>query len=150
MDQVLEQLLALAHYIAALFTTDEWKSLVVLVVATLCATQTGKIIWRRIPWTSGGASAAINLTAAIAGVALAYLVWPVMAHDNIPWVVPGLMAGPFSILAFKVLNWALQKYAPELARFINGDRRRPGDRRRTAGVAPGGAPERREEQRRKS
>lgn len=154
MDQVIEQLVGLipqiSRYFAALFTDGEWKALLVLVAATLAGTQTLKVVWRKLPWVSGGGSDAINLLSAGAGFVLARPIWVNLAHDQIPWYVVGVIAGPLAIgvfkLAFAILKWK----APELARVFNRDSRRPGDRRHTAGVAPGGLPERREAERRKS
>jgi MFS family permease len=151
---MIEQLLAfvpqILQYLGALFTGAEWKALLVLVGATLAGTHTLKVAWRLLPWQMGGGSALINLFAALVGFALAYPIWRAMAHDDIPWYVAGVIAGPLAVLAFKLAFAALKWKAPELARAINGDRRKPGDRRHVAGVAPGGAPERREAERRKS
>jgi len=149
-EKLLEYIPQIIQYFAGLFTSDEWKALLVLVFATLAGTHFAKIVWRLIPWTAGGARSLINLFALIIGVGFAYPIWRTMAHDNIPWYIAGVIAALLSVLLFKFLISQLKKYAPEIARALNGDRRRPGDRRHKVGVAPGGAPERREADRRKS
>jgi len=117
-----------------LFSLAEWRAMAWLLLATLTATHTLKIIWRRSP-VPGGGGRQVALIAAILSVAFSYFLWP---PDGIPWWIAGIVGGPTSNLAFMAGFALIKKYAPDIAATMNWDRRK------TYGLPPSGIPERRQ------
>lgn len=128
-DPIIERLIGL-------FSPAEWRAIAWLLLATVAATHTLKIVWRWSPFR-GGSHGHVQLIAVVAGFASAFFVWP--AAGTVPWFMAGVIAGPASSVAFWMAFALLKKYLPTTAAAINADRRRnesgppPGDveRRKT-------------------
>lgn len=122
----------ITQQVISLFTPQEWRAMLWLLVATLAATHTLKIAWRLSPW-SGGGHWHVALVSAIVGFVLAYFLWP-----SGQWWVAGIIAGPASNVAFKLAFAVLKRYLPEFAAGLNADRRTT-----DMPIPPTGTPERR-------
>ena len=107
--------------VIALFTASEWKAIILLMLCTMALTQTVKVFWRRSP-IKGGGNIGVNAIAAITGLASAYMVWP--SVTTIPWYAAGIIAGPASIVMFKIWFGLLTKFFPTAAGILNSDRRK--------------------------
>lgn len=103
-----------------LFTPQEWKALIWLMVITLAATHTIKVAWRLSP-IRGASNGAVYLVAAVIGFAAAYFVWP---SHSVPWYMAGVTAGPASNIVFRIAFALLNKFLPGVASSINFDRRK--------------------------
>ena len=103
-----------------LFTPAEWKALVWLMVCTIAATHTIKLLWRLLP-IKGGTHWNVQLAAVVSGFSMSYFIWP---EQSVPWFVVGVMAGPASSLTFLFAFALLKRYAPSFAAAINADRRK--------------------------
>ena len=103
-----------------LFTPAEWKALVWLMICTIAATHTIKLLWRLLP-IKGRPHWNVQLAAMVSGFALSYFIWP---EQSVPWFVAGVMAGPASSLTFLLAFSFLKRYAPSVAAAINADRRK--------------------------
>lgn len=123
-----------AQWFLNLFTAQEWRSFIWLLLGTLTATHTVKIIWRWSPW-KGGNHSHITLVSVIAAFAIAFFIWPAGSG---PWWLAGIVAGPVSNIAFKLGFGLLKRYAPDLAATVNMDRRQAKN-----GLPPQGRSERR-------
>ena len=117
-----------------LFTIDEWRAFIWLIIATLAATHTVKVIWRRLP-IAGGGHGHVALLAAVSSMVLAYFIWP---KESGMWWIAGIVCGPASNLTFKLGFGLLKRYMPDLAATVNLDRRKD-----TMPIPPTGSPERR-------
>lgn len=111
----------LIERVIGLLTPKEWEALLWLMACTLAATQTLKVIWRLSPLRGGG-HGGVNSIAAISGMASAIMVWP--AGETAPWYVAGIIAGPASIVVFKIGFGLLNKFLPGVAATMNADRRK--------------------------
>src|SRR3990172_5689024 len=94
-----------------LFTPDEWRSVIWLLLRTLALTHTLKVLWRLSP-VRGGGDGGVQLIAIASGFIAAFLLWP---EASGPWYVAGIIAGPASSLAFKATFAALSKFSPGIA-----------------------------------
>lgn len=103
-----------------LFTPDEWRAVIWLLVCTVAATHTLKIVWRFVP-IKGGGNGQVQVIAIVAGFASAFLMWP---EHTVPWYAAGVIAGPASSVAFKIAFGVLTKYFPTIAAAVNADRRK--------------------------
>lgn len=142
-DQLLSTLFGLipqvVTWFGALFTGAEWRATIVLILATLAGTHIIKIVWRLAPNTVGGGSRFVNLLSLFLGLAIAFPIWRSMAHDDIPWYIAGMIAGPLATVLFKLGYGLLKWKAPILAGTLNCDRRRD-----EIPIPPVGMPERRQ------
>ena len=109
--------------IIGLFSPAEWKAIIWLLLSTIAATHTLKIVWRLSP-LSGGGHKSVQLIAVAAGFLSAFFVWP--ATGTVPWFVAGVVAGPASSAVFWAAFGLLKKYMPSVAEMVNADRRTPG------------------------
>ena len=123
----------LAKWFLGLFTTAEWRAFIWLILATLAAVQTLKLVWRYSPITGGG-HGHVAILAAVSSMVLAYFIWPAGSGS---WIVAGIVGGPASNLTFKLGFGLLKRYMPDLAATVNLDRRE------VWGLPPQGTPERR-------
>ncbi len=126
---------ALTQWFLSLFSAMEMRAFIWLILATLAFTHTAKIAWRYSP-LKGGGHAQIALISAVAGMCLAYFIWPPIGSG--PFWVVGLVAGPASNIAFKLGFGILKRYMPDLAATVNLDRRKD-----MMPIPPVGSPERR-------
>lgn len=111
------------QWFAALFTPAEWKSFVLLIGVTMAATQIAKVSWRILPIPADRLtykSSVLYLIACAASFASAPALWP----PGFSWWVPGVIGGPASAVAFKILFGVLRKVSPDIASSFNADRRR--------------------------
>lgn len=123
----------LAKWFLGLFTTAEWRAFIWLILATLAAVQTLKLVWRYSPITGGG-HGHVAILAAVSSMVLAYFIWPAGSGS---WIIAGTVGGPASNLTFKLGFGLLKRYMPDLAATVNLDRRE------VWGLPPQGTPERR-------
>ena len=123
----------LAKWFLGLFTTAEWRAFIWLILATLAAVQTLKLVWRYSPITGCG-HGHVAILAAVSSMVLAYFIWPAGSGS---WIVAGIVGGPASNLTFKLGFGLLKRYMPDLAATVNLDRRE------VWGLPPQGTPERR-------
>src|SRR3990172_2822337 len=119
-----------------LFTPDEWRSVIWLLLCTLALPISLKVLWRLSP-VRGGGDGGVQLIAIASGFIAAFLLWP---EASGPWYVAGIIAGPASSLAFKAAFAALSKFSPGIAAAINFDRRK-----QDLGPPPDGVPRRKED-----
>ena len=124
----------LAKWFLGLFTTAEWRAFIWLILATLAAVQTLKLVWRYSPITGGG-HGHVAILAAVSSMVLAYFIWPAGSGS---WIVAGIVGGPASNLTFKLGFGLLKRYMPDLAATVNLDRRKD-----MMPIPPVGSPERR-------
>lgn len=116
-------------WFVSLFTPEEWQAFALLIAATISATHTFKVLWRLSPLPGGGALG-VNVLASILGFVFALLLWP----DPTNWIAIGFIAGPASILIFKIAFGFLKRYLPGVARGLNLDRRSASTPLRPVGV----------------
>lgn len=117
-----------------LFTAAEWRAMAWLILATLAATHTVKVVWRRSP-VPGGDNWQIEILSGVLAIALAYFLWPA---DSVQWWIAGIVGGATSTLFFKAGFAVLKRTAPDIAAALNLERRRT-----MGGLPRKGAPERR-------
>lgn len=124
---------ALTSWFLGLFSQAEWRSFIWLILATLAAVQTLKVLWRYSA-IGGGGHGHVALLAAVSSMVLAYFIWPAGSGA---WWIAGIICGPAANLTFKLGFGLLKRYMPDLAATVNLDRRE------VWGLPPQGTPERR-------
>ena len=108
-------------WLLALITPAEWSGLLWLLVATLTATHTVKVTWRLIPAIPGtGTAGQLSAVSAVLSLGISYFIWP--GASTVPWWLAGVIGGPLSNYAFKIINAVLKKFAPDIAAFVNADK----------------------------
>ena len=112
---------AITSWFIGLFSQNEWRAFIWLILATMAATHTIKVSWRLSPFKGGG-HGQIYLISAVAALWLAYFIWP--SNGIGLWWIAGLMASPAANLAFKLGFGILKRYMPDLAATVNLDRRK--------------------------
>jgi|SRR3990167_1236056 len=112
--------MTILQWFMALFTDAEWRAMAWLLLVTLAATHTLKIVWRRSP-VPGGGGQQVALIAVILSVAFSYFLWPA---NGVPWWIAGIVGGPASNIAFMAGFALIKKLAPDIAATLNGDRRK--------------------------
>lgn len=122
------------QWFMGLFTAAEWRAMAWLLIATLAATHTAKIAWRRSP-VPGGYGWQIEILSGGLSIALAYFLWPA---DSVPFWIAGMVGGAAATLAFKAGFAVLKRHAPDIAAVLNAERREV-----VGGLPPEGVPERR-------
>lgn len=125
---------ALTSWFLNLFSTQEWRAFIWLILATLGATHSLKLAWRHLP-LAGGGHGHVAILAAVSSMVLAYFIWPTGSGA---WWIAGLICGPASNLTFKLGFGMLKRYMPDLAATVNLDRRKD-----MMPIPPVGSPERR-------
>ena len=110
----------LTPWFLGLFSANEWRSFIWLILATLGATHTIKLAWRHLP-LAGGGHGHVALLAAVSSMVLAYFIWPAGSGS---WIVAGIVGGPAANLTFKLGFGLLKRYMPDLAATVNLDRRK--------------------------
>lgn len=119
-ETLIQQYLApVVLWFIGLFTLAEWRAFVLLIAVTISATHTVKLVWRLSP-VRGGSHGQVNLASAIIGFSAAPFVWP----SGFSWWIPAVLAGPVSVLVFKISFWTLKKFMPGFAATLNMDRRK--------------------------
>ena len=113
----------LIQWVLNLLTTAEWRATLWLLMVTLAATHTIKVIWRNVLPISGGGGGQVVLVAAGCSMAAAYFIWPA---GSVHWAVAGIVGGPASNIAFKLGFALLKRFTPDLAATVNLDRRKVG------------------------
>lgn len=119
-----------------LFPAMEWRAFIWIIIATLAATHTIKIVWRRWIPMAGGGHGHISIVSAIASIVLSFFLWP---SGSGPWWIAGIICGPASNIAFKIGFALLKKFVPDVAMAINMDRRKD-----SMPIPPEGTPDRRQ------
>ena len=112
-----------AQWLFGLFTTQEWKSLILILFVTMALTQIVKVGWRILPIPADRLTyqnSILYLITSVISFTSAFFIWP----PGLSWWIPGVIMGPASALAFKVGFFILKKYAPDIAAGFNADRRR--------------------------
>jgi len=109
----------IVHFIGSLLSVAEWKAFVILCALTLAATQTLKTVWRMLH-VPGESRDAVNVMACSIAIAASYFFWPTPGY----WWVAGIIAGPASVLFFKISYGILKWKLPGLASALNFDRRK--------------------------
>ena len=122
-ENIIQQyLVPMTQWFFGLFTTAEWKALILLLFVTMAMTQIVKVGWRILPIPADRLtyqSSIIYLITCVISFICAFFIWP----PGLSWWIPGVIGGPASALAFKVGFSILRKYAPDIAAGFNADRR---------------------------
>lgn len=110
------------QWLFGLFTTQEWKALILLLFVTMALTQIVKVGWRILPIPADRLTyqkSIIYLITCVISLICAFFIWP----PGLSWWIPGVIGGPASAVAFKLGFSILRKYAPDIAAGFNADRR---------------------------
>ena len=122
-ENIIQQyLVPMAQWFVGLFTTAEWKALILLLFVTMAMTQIVKVGWRILPIPADRLTyqnSIIYLITCVISFICAFFIWP----PGLSWWIPGVIGGPASALAFKVGFSILRKCAPDIAAGFNADRR---------------------------
>ena len=121
-DTIQQYILPITQWVVGLFTTQEWKSLILLLLVTMALTQIVKVGWRILPIPADRLTymnSIMYLIACVFSFVCAPFIWP----PGLSWWIPGIIGGPASAVAFKVGFSILKKCAPDIAAGFNADRR---------------------------
>ena len=112
-----------AQWLFGLFTTQEWKALILILLVTISITQLVKVGWRLLPIPADRLTymnSIMYLITSVISMSSAFFIWP----PGLSWWIPGVILGPASALVFKIGFSLFRKYAPDIAAGFNADRRR--------------------------
>ena len=110
------------QWLFGLFTTQEWKSIILLLLVIMALTQIVKVGWRILPIPADRLTymnSIMYLITCVISMVCAPFIWP----PGLNWWIPGVIGGPASAVVFKIGFSILKKYAPDIAAGFNADRR---------------------------
>ena len=122
-DIIQQYILPITQWLVGLFTTQEWKSLILLLLVTIALTQLVKVGWRLLPIPADRLTymdSIMYLITCVISFVCAPFIWP----PGLSWWIPGIIGGPASAVAFKIGFSILKKCNPDIAASFNADRRR--------------------------
>ena len=127
---------AITAWFLALFSPQEWRAFIWLILATLVMTHFIKIAWRLLPIKGVRSHRVIHLLAGAVGLLVAIPLWPA---GQVPfWLAGPVLGGGGAIALFKIGYPVLGWICPKCASIFNADRRVVEN-----GLPPQGRPENR-------